>query len=313
MNMTDPRKRHHSPRKAPVNPTRGQDFSSSPSPEGAIPLLQRLKTLFVDSSATTLRDWLKQGRILVDGEIETDPRRLVPEAAHVALAQRSVVARLRSGSEMAIPILHRDPELIIINKPAGLLSVAAAYEKEDCARALLQKQLHGQVLAVHRLDRETSGVMCFARTESTQQKLKELFAEHNLRRQYVAVVEGHLADKQGSWTSWLWEDPVTYQVREVREPITGAQLATTHFEVLREGVTKSLLRLTLETGRKHQIRVHCAAAGTPVVGDTRYGKAGPRLALHAQLLELVHPVYKELLSIAAPYPEGFNRLLNKRN
>jgi 23S rRNA pseudouridine1911/1915/1917 synthase len=311
--MTDPRKRLHFSKKPAVSSPEGQDLCGGRSAAMAKPLLERLRLEFPDSSTTTLRDWLKQGRVLVDGVVSTDARQLVPDPAAVSLAQRAVVARLRTGSEMAIPILHRDPELIVINKPAGLLSVAAAYEKEECARALLQKQLHGQVLPVHRLDRETSGVMCFARTEAAQHGLKERFASHDLRRQYVAVLDGHLQNMQGSWSTWLWEDPVTYQVREVHDAIPGAQHAITHFEVLREGAVRSLVRLTLETGRKHQIRVHCAAAGAPVVGDSRYGHAGPRLALHAQLLELVHPVYNELLSISAPYPESFDRLLNKRN
>jgi 23S rRNA pseudouridine1911/1915/1917 synthase len=275
-------------------------------------LLERLKLLHPDSSTSTLRGWLQQGRVTVDGRVERDPRKTVSEKQVVELQNRTVVAPLRSGASLSIPILYRDPHLVIIEKPAGLLSVAAAYEKEECARALLQRQLRGEILPVHRLDRETSGVLCFARTPEMQEALKDLFAAHDLERQYVAVVEGHLNAAEGTWDCWLKEDPVSYQVHVCSPAKEGGQRAITHYRVLEEGPFRSLLELTLETGRKHQIRVHCAEAGVPVLGDPRYGQEGGRLALHAQLLALRHPIFHEMVIVRSDRPRWFSQALHRR-
>jgi 23S rRNA pseudouridine1911/1915/1917 synthase len=296
---------------------KGQDLANRAAPdrgeriEGQT-LLERLKTLFPDSSTSSIREWLRVGRVKLNGQMETDGRTLVQPTDRIELGQRAVVAPLRSGASLALPILHRDPHLVIIDKPAGLLSVAAAYEQEQCARALLQQQLRGEVLAVHRLDRETSGVLCFARSAPAQQGLKDLFAAHELTRSYVAVVDGHLEQREGTWECWLWEDPQSYQVRPCEPNRHGAQYAVTHYRVLQEGPARSLLELKLETGRKHQIRVHCAMAGCPVVGDPRYGAPGPRLALHAQLLALQHPIFHEMVSASSPSPAWFRKALHQR-
>lgn len=285
--------------------------SGNPAPP-RLSLLARLHHQYPDSSKSTLRGWIEQGRIAVDGRVVRDPRTPVAEAQRVELQSKAVIAPLRSGASLSIPILYRDPHLVVIEKPAGLLSVAAAYEKEECARALLQRQLRGDILPVHRLDRETSGVLCFARTPEMQEALKQLFAAHDLERQYVAVVEGHLESVEGAWDCWLWEDPISYQVHVCSDEKEGAQRAITHYRVLEEGPARSLLELTLETGRKHQIRVHCAAAGAPVLGDPRYGQEGGRLALHAQLLALRHPIFREMVIVRSPQPRWFSQALHRR-
>ena len=175
----------------------------------------------------------------------------------------------------------------------------------------MQRYFHPRrVHIVHRLDQDTSGVMLFALSEEGKIGLKELFAAHDLVRQYVGIVEGTFTQAKGTWKSYLFEDK-NYRVHVVRSAEKG-ELAITHY--LLEGNTRqfSRLRLTLETGRKNQIRVHCQNAGHSIVGDYKYGAktdAMKRLALHAHLLEFIHPLTGEEMTFCSPIPEEFDRLV----
>lgn len=272
-------------------------------------LFDALMTEFPDSSKATLRQWLSTGRVLVRGQVVRDPKAAIAEGERPTLGLRSVRAS-PGGGAVTIPLLYRDAALLMINKPAGLLSVAAAYERERSAHAILEQQLRTTVYPVHRLDRETSGVLCFALQLEAQQVLKQRFAEHALQRQYVAVVEGRLEDREGEWRSWLKEDGVSYQVSVASPHDPDAHEAVTLYEVMKEGRHRSLLRLTLHTGKKHQIRVHCAQAGVPVVGDGRYGHADRRLALHAEYLGMEHPLSDRWIEGRVPSPPMFHALLH---
>lgn len=266
-------------------------------------LLEALTELSPESSKTTLKQWLKEGRILVDGvvikkmEQVLEPRQIVSLGAKI---------RFLEGN---IRLLYEDPDLLIIEKPAGLLSVATDFQTENTAHALLKKEYRKRVVhVVHRLDQDTSGVMAFALSERGKEGLKTLFEKHDLIREYVAIVEGHLDTQEGTWTSYLYEQP-NYKVYVTNDTQKG-QLAITHYQV--EGVSRrySRVKLRLETGRKNQIRVQCQEAGHPVVGDQKYGaKTDPikRLALHAHRLEFVHPISKKRMIFVSPIPESFKR------
>jgi tRNA pseudouridine32 synthase/23S rRNA pseudouridine746 synthase/23S rRNA pseudouridine1911/1915/1917 synthase len=163
-----------------------------------------------------------------------------------------------------------------------------------------------QIFAVHRIDRETSGCLLFARGKEAEGKLKELFEKHALKRVYFAIVEGRMQKKVGTWQSRLLE----LESLHVVESDTGRE-AITHFSVLKHSPKYTYLKLTLETGRKHQIRVHCSAAGYPVLGDTRYGASEDpirRMCLHARHLELVHPFTGKMLMIESPVPTAFKKI-----
>lgn len=274
--------------------------------------LQALRHLFPASSRRTLQHWLKGGRFLIDEQpLEKDNMWL--EEGQTLSAQEKFSAPIKSK----LNILFCDRSIVAIDKPAGLLSVPLDHPSSKIhALKLLREHFQtDQIFAVHRLDRETSGVMIFARGKESQEKLKDLFEKHALQREYIAVVEGILAEDRGTWRCKLRELP-NYDVEAVDcsdlEVAQEGREAITHFEILHRSAKYSYLRLCLETGRKHQIRIHCKMAGTPVLGDKRYGSAEnplKRLALHARLLSFIHPFTKKKLLFTSPLPPAFKKLL----
>lgn len=273
----------------------------------SIDLLEFLRSKFPDSSSRTLRAWIKHGRIEVGGKIVKKAQRTLQAGEEVEVLSK------QRNLEQGLKILYEDRDLVVVNKPAGMLSVAAAYETEDTAHAILKRKYKPhRIHVIHRLDRDTSGTLLFAKTEEARDKLKELFKVHDLQRQYCAVVEGVLEQDSGTWKSYLWED-ASYHVR-VTEDSRRGQLAITHYEVQKRSPRYSLLHVTLETGKKNQIRVHCQEAGYPVVGDRKYGGHGSslrRLGLHAELLAFVHPITGTFLKFHVAPPTAFFRLLNE--
>lgn len=271
----------------------------------SIPLFEALALLSFGSSKNTFKQWIKEGRVLLDGKIVRKSDILINQEQVLTLGPK--VKYLEEG----IRVLYEDSDLVVIEKPMGLLSVATDFEIGFTAHAILKRAYHPKtVFPVHRLDQETSGVMMFALSEKGKEGLKTLFAEHNLVRQYMAIVEGHFDSAEGTLTNYLYEDQ-KYKVHVTKNKELG-QLAITHYLV--EGVSRrhSRLKLTLETGRKNQIRVQCQEAGHPVVGDKKYGaKSDPikRLALHAHRLEFVHPINGKNLAFLSPAPESFERLV----
>lgn len=250
-----------------------------------------------ECSKSTLRGWLKHGRILVDGKVVKIGSTQLNPGQMVALASKTPPRKIK--------ILYSDLHLVVIDKPAGILSVATNTQKDQTAHSFL-KEIHKphKVFPVHRLDRETSGVMVFALTLEARDGLKRLFETHNIKREYDAIVEGHLKSRSGRWESYLYEDK-NYKMHSTDHP-ENAKLAITHYEVMNTTKKTSFLKLTLETGRKNQIRIHCQDAGHPVVGDKKYGPSSipsKRLCLHARLLEFTHPVLGKPLRFTSLLPE----------
>lgn len=210
-------------------------------------------------------------------------------------------------------ILYEDSHLVVIDKPSNMLSVAAAFDKTKTAHAILKNHYRpNKVYVVHRLDQDTSGVMLFGLSETAYEKLKEIFEEHLITRQYVAIIEGQLLESQGTWESYLYEDDF-YTVHVTTAANPRARRAITHYEVLNANKLYSLVKFTLETGRKNQIRVHCQAAGHSIVGDTKYGATRnpiKRLCLHAQHLGFEHPISGKKLYFESPIPTEFKKLIN---
>lgn len=273
-----------------------------------LPLLEALTHLSPQSSKTTLRSWIKEGRVQIDHTYASIASLTVHQGQTVTVSQRK---KFVPGG---IRILYDDADLAIIEKPIGLLSVATAFEKGETAYALLKEYYRPKkVYVVHRLDQDTSGVMLFALNAHTQQKLKEIFEVHDIKRCYTAIVEGRMTQKSGTWKSYLYEDE-QYLVRTTTDPEQGRQ-AITHYQNLASSKYYTWLNLELETGRKNQIRVHCQEAGHPVAGDKKYGgHANPlkRLCLHAHLLAFTHPVTRQKLCFESPVPEEFYRLVDPR-
>jgi RluA family pseudouridine synthase len=215
----------------------------------------------------------------------------------------------------SLEIVYEDDSIVVIDKPAGLLTMATATESARTAYAVLRAHLNGRrpperLFIVHRLDREASGLLVFAKTAESKERLQNQFKDHSAGRRYVCVVEGRLRENTFTLRSLLAEN-AAYRVYSTENKKIG-RLAVTHVNVLRRSSKMSLVEVRLETGRKHQIRVHLAEHGHPIVGDKVYGsKADPirRLALHAAQLEFKHPLDFRPMTLRSPYPKAFGTLV----
>jgi tRNA pseudouridine32 synthase/23S rRNA pseudouridine746 synthase/23S rRNA pseudouridine1911/1915/1917 synthase len=213
----------------------------------------------------------------------------------------------------SIEILYEDRHIVVVHKPEGILSVGTDYSPYKNVHGFLKRRAGGRnVYPVHRLDRETSGIMMFAYTEHAKEHLKKQFEVHSIQREYMAIVEGVVSEDRGTYKSFLVEDE-SYFVRSTR---MGGKEAITHYSVMQRNKHHTMLKLILETGKKNQIRVHCSEAGHPVVGDEKYGSVctkAPRVYLHAALLGFVHPeTEKTVLFERKPSPEFYSGLKQRK-
>jgi 23S rRNA pseudouridine1911/1915/1917 synthase len=258
-------------------------------------------------SRSTIKQRLKGGCISVNGE-------QVRRHDHVLLARDQVlveaVARGVLSARQQFVILHQDRYLVAINKPAGLLSVGTGKDKQPHALGMLREMLSRgnksvKLWPVHRIDRDTSGVLLFA----TSREMREAVMKHwnTAEKSYLAIVQGCPEPAEGTIDQPLRPDPEIYQMHV--GPHQDAKRAVTHFTTERRNGERTLLRVELETGRQHQIRAHLAWLGHPVIGDQRYGTAGARMGLHALRLSITKPGTDELLVIETAAPADFMALL----
>lgn len=266
--------------------------------------LEALRQLFPESSRRTIQNWLKGGRFSLDGAPLLHDNHLL-ETGQVIRSQEMIQPAKRASE---LKILHEDRHFIAIDKPAHLLSVPLdePSAKRHALGILRRAFRTNQIFAVHRIDRQASGVLLFARGTESESKFKDLFEKHDLQREYFAIVEGRLSENKGTWRCNLQELP-NYNVVVSNE----GKEAITHFEVLRRSPKYTFLRLFLETGRKHQIRVQCQLAGCPILGDPRYGsKEDPvkRLCLHAKSISFIHPFTGRSISFTSSLPSAFRKL-----
>jgi RluA family pseudouridine synthase len=254
---------------------------------------------------------LSQGRISVNGDPCKVASRQVREGDRIEIGARRTPVKLPGGVE----ILYEDDAILAIQKPPGLLTVATACEREKTVYAHLHQYVkernRGQKLfIVHRLDKFASGILVFAKSEKVKSMLQGVFSRHEIRRKYWAIVEGRVEKDRGTIRSRLAEDS-SLRMRSTADQNEG-KAAVTHFRVLRRFPDITALEVTLETGRKNQIRVHCSEMGHPVAGDRAYGsKRNPlgRLGLHAFLLGFKHPVQGTPLLFVTEPPREFVRYL----
>lgn len=263
---------------------------------------------FPDSSKTTLRSWIEEGRFMVDGKEVYDGRCQVRAGVGVEFAKKPV------GKGEPFKIIFEDRHIVVIDKPVGLLSVARDSGNEFSAHSYLQERYYPhQVYVVHRLDQETSGLLLFARTEIAFQGLKEQLKARTMKRVYEALIEGEL-EGEGIWESYLRDEGM--HVSERFEPLPGYEKAVTFYRTLRAGPMATLMEFKLQTGKKHQIRVQAASHGHPIVGDVRYGaqaSLGRRLCLHAKELEFTHPVTGKVHQLTSQVPPLFVKSLRLMN
>lgn len=218
-------------------------------------------------------------------------------------------------------VLYEDNHLLVVDKPAGLATVGTTDRPSlyRWAGGYLKQKYNkpGNVFVgiVSRLDTVTSGVVVLARTSKGASRLSEQIRQSRMRKEYLAAVEGHLADESGERSDWLVKDERAHRMRVAAQDAPGAQLARLQFETLARGGhdanAYTLVRVELLTGRKHQIRVQMAAAGHPVWGDRKYGAVSPAvgrgIALHSSVLELEHPTRREPLRFETPPPPTWTK------
>jgi len=277
----------------------------------AVPLLDLLREKFPDKSNTNLRQLLKHKAVLVDGK---------PEAHADYVPAAGATMELRSSQPATMPenrpfkILFEDDDIIAVIKPANLLSISTDQEKSRTLYAMVMAYVReksnnaGRIFIVHRLDREVSGVMLLAKTPAAKEKLQADWA--STEKLYYALVEGRPPAAHGTITSQLEENDAM-RVYSTSDPTVGRR-AVTHYRLLAQAKDYSLLEIRIDTGRKHQIRVHLADLGCPVAGDHRYGARSAsfgQLGLHAWSLSFNHPVTGERLTLTAPPPDFMQRLL----
>ncbi|MCX6995838.1 MAG: RNA pseudouridine synthase [Kiritimatiellaeota bacterium] len=227
------------------------------------------------------------------------------------MIERSSAARRHQPR--GLTILHEDRDILVVAKAPGLLTIATETSQDRTAYHLLtdyvrkgNAKARARIFIVHRLDRDTSGVLLFAKTPQAQRQLQDHWAD--TEKKYLAVVHGRLSPKTGILTSYLAEN-AAHRMYSTPDPARG-QLARTAYQVLKETPAFSLLEITLLTGRKNQIRVHLAERGHPVVGDKKYGQtheSRQRLALHALSLTFNHPFTGRRLTFTAAVPAHIAR------
>ena len=279
-------------------------------------LFEKLDALFPGSSRRTRKQWLELGRVRVNGA--------VVRRGDVEVAASDTVD-LGPPPPPPFPAVlrnvHEDDHILVIEKPAGLLTIATESERERTAYRLLSGYLAKQpalgrareriprrLFIVHRLDRETSGLLVFAKTGAAKKALQEQFENRSVERRYVAVVEGRVKEMEGTLRSHLKES-TSLRVRPTRRRDEGKE-AITHYRVLDHRHSTTLVELSLTTGRRGQIRAQLSELGHPIVGDYAYGsKMNPlrRVCLHATRLSFQGPSGQRL-TFELPIPPTFRRL-----
>ena len=260
-------------------------------------------------SRSRIKQRLQSGCVVVNGEQVTQHDRELLAGDQVVI---EASARGISNVRPQLDILYQDRDLVAINKPAGLLSVGTGKDEQPHALGILRDQLSRRnkpvkLWPVHRIDRETSGVLLFA----TSREMREAVMEgwQAAQKTYLAIVEGCPKPAAGTIDQPLRIDSSIYQMHVGPHP--DARRAVTHYTTERSVGQKTLLRITLETGRQHQIRAHLAWLGYPVVGDQRYGTVGLRMGLHALRLGIIQPGTKMPLVFETRAPADFLALLHQ--
>ncbi len=271
-------------------------------------LLSYLFKTYSDKSKTTVKSWLSHRQVAINGNPET------AFDAPLAPGDR-VLINFEKGFKVfknsRIKIVYEDEYIIVANKGYGLLSVSSDRIKEKTAYHIISDYLKednpsAKLFVIHRLDRDTSGLIMFAKSEEVQFKLQHSWNEMVLDRRYVAVISGHIDPAEGEISSYLAENSV-HHVYSTSDKENG-QFALTKYKTLQKNRRLSLVEVQLATGRKNQIRVHMSESGHPIAGDKRYGsKENPlgRLSLHAFRLRFVHPITRQDMLFETPIPPQF--------
>ena len=304
------KERHHS---APgFKPDRIIELKNNDTEEKG--LLEFVSEQTKDSSRTDVKSWLKHGQIMLNGEVTTAFDSPVKPGDDVKVNTSRAFVRLKHPR---LKLLYEDDDILVVEKGYGLLSVGIpnpSKKKIESAYDILRDYLkrkdpRNKLFVVHRLDRDTSGVMMFAKSEEAQETLRHNWNNYVLERIYVALLEGFVKDDEGIIKSRLAENS---QYKVYSTDNEEGKLAVTRYKIVGRGHGLSLAEFTLDTGRKNQIRVHSADMGHPICGDRKYGATQSRmgrLCLHAKTLRFAHPITRKDMFFESPVPVGFYKAI----
>lgn len=282
--------------------------------ETAVGLMEFMQGMAGDVKRNQLKTWLKYNQVMINGIVTRQFDAPVEPGQWVEI---NFTRPFVVFSHHRMSIVYEDDHIIVVNKGYGLLSMGTdSVRKDETAYTILKeyvKKKHpmNKIFIIHRLDRDTSGLMMFAKSMEAKEAMQHNWNNMVISRNYVAVVEGVVEQKSGVIRSWLNETS-QYEVYSTQEEGNG-QLAITRYNVLDAGHGYSLVEFSLDTGRKNQIRVHAAQElKHPIVGDRKYGAASSpihRLALHARTLRFAHPITREDMNFELPIPSRFAGLV----
>ncbi len=283
-----------------------------------LPLMEYLMLKLPSLGRNKIKSILAHYQVLVDGMPVT--------RFDFELASEDVVTVLKYGKKekgkgkepFDLPIIYEDDDFIVINKPSGLLSIASDKEREKTAYRMLnnyvrQKDPKSRIFILHRIDKDTSGVLVVCKNVKIRDALQKHWNERVMDRGYYAIVESAMDQPKGTFHTWLIENSTNLMFSSHKKG--EGQEAITHYEVMEDNGTYSLLDVHIDTGRKNQIRVHLKEADHPIIGDDKYGNGvNPlkRLGLHAYLLAFEHPLTKKKMVFKAPIPKEFLDLIHTK-
>ncbi len=279
-------------------------------------LMEFLELTLQGQSRTNIKRLLSERQILVNGAVHTHFAYILSKGDKIEV----LFTKVRGQNMKGIKVVYEDDDIIVVDKESGILSMSTDKERDKTAyemvkRYLKDKNPQNKVFIVHRLDRDTSGVMIFAKSEDIQQKLQSDWSNLVIERKYVAIVEGRVEKSEDTIESYLRENSVFVTVSSKTDEF-GGKLAISHYKVIGKSPAFTMLEVKIDTGRKNQIRVHMQDLGHPIIGDSKYGsKKSPlaRLGLHAKTITFVHPKTGKTLEFISPVPVRFSEMFKKKN
>lgn len=273
-----------------------------------VKLMEHLSASMPDRKRTFIKQLLSHNQVAVNGRPESQ---FDLELQPTDSVKVNFTHEFKVFNNRRLKIVYEDDDIIVVEKGYGLLSMGNDKKPDNTAYSILRDYVKwtnplNKIFIVHRLDRDTSGLMMFAKSMEAKEKMQHNWNNMVLNRVYVAVVEGEPAEKEDTVKSYLVENS-RYEVYSTDDPKKG-QLAVTRYRTIQTNGKYSLLELELDTGRKNQIRVHMHDLGHPISGDTKYGaEKSPlhRLALHAKTLRFIHPITRQIMDFSSRVPGGF--------
>lgn len=276
-----------------------------------------LQSRMTSLSRNNIKHLLSNKQVLLDGSPVSQFDFMLAKGDIVQISKQPVHKTVKEKKSDLPEIIYEDDEMVVINKPSGLLSISNEKEISKTAFRIMQdyvclKKPKNRIYVVHRIDKETSGVLVFIKNEKLRNALQLHWNDYVKTRKYIAIVEGKMPESTGKIVTWLKKSETNLMYSSKSKQ---GQKSITNYKVIKDNGRFSMLEVDIDTGRKNQIRVHLKESGHTIVGDNKYGPAlDPlnRLGLHAYILEFEHPFNHKIYSFKAKIPVCFNQVFKMR-